>query len=775
MLFTRKLITHFIPDFGNITDERFTQVVNALGMEVESIKKYEPINNVVVGQILSCRPVLGTHLNLCEVKINQNQTNQIVCGASGLREGAKVLVALPGAKLPNGITIAKRNIHGMESNGMMCAYSELTNDDSFVADAEKDEIIMMKEGLVGSSKWEDLVGLDDTIYDISVPANRNDENAYLVFCYEIAHKLNLRFNFKWHQLIKALPKKTKLSVDESICSFLAFMDYDVKADYVRRSDWFIKSTLMNHGIKPINQMLDQLAFITLLTNCPTHVYDVEKLQGRLSCKRSRGELKFMALNSKTYTLAANDILICDESQPVSIASVIGSEHTKLTKKTNRARIEIGNFNFAQVRSTSIRLNCETDASKKASRPLSTFLNIATIELIRKYFGSPKVQAIWYTKNWNKKNITLDYRTLKWFINESLNKSFVVSALKKLGYKANRLVPNKFIAPTWRLDVTSQEDMFEDILKVIDMNKLKPIQVSDNLIPIANNKEYEIKEDIKDILTGNYFNEVKTYNLINKAYLNKFNLFGLKNPIKIISNNTNREYFRLGLLDNMLKVYKYNDARKLPLCPIFEIQKIFTNNSKALNLSCLSLDKYVIDSITESKIHTNLNFYKSVINQIGKLLHVDFTYQPATVEQFYNNEAMAIVCKDQIVGYMGKIKISHLKDYDLANKQVYALSMNIDKLVENYKTEKFNVKSFGIFQRLSKDINIILDHSNVQLVNKKIEQIKHIPYVTDVKIINIFNKDNKTIYTVRYYLSDTRQFTANDLESITKQIEKLGTL
>ncbi|MCQ2957137.1 MAG: hypothetical protein MJ233_04935 [Mycoplasmoidaceae bacterium] len=151
MLFTRKLITKFIPDFVNITDDKLTQAVNSLGMEVESIFKYQPINNVVIGQLVSYRPVEGTHLNLCQVKISETQTNTIVCGASGLIEGKKVIVALEGAKLPNGITIAKRMIHGMESNGMMCAYPELTGNDAFLADAEKDEIIMLDEGKIGET------------------------------------------------------------------------------------------------------------------------------------------------------------------------------------------------------------------------------------------------------------------------------------------------------------------------------------------------------------------------------------------------------------------------------------------------------------------------------------------------------------------------------------------------------------------------------------------------------------------------------------------------
>ncbi|MCQ3908133.1 MAG: hypothetical protein MJ200_00805 [Mycoplasmoidaceae bacterium] len=172
---------------------------------------------------------------------------------------------------------------------------------------------------------------------------------------------------------------------------------------------------------------------------------------------------------------------------------------------------------------------------------------------------------------------------------------------------------------------------------------------------------------------------------------------------------------------------------------------------------------------------NINYYKSIANQIAKVLNATLAYKPVSIEPLYSNEGVEIIYNNTVIGYIGKIKAKDLKDYDLGNKQIYVLTLEIDKMLANYTKPNFKVKSFGVFQRISKDINIILDKANVYLVNQKIEQIKNIKDIADAKIINIFNKDNKTIYTVRYYLVDTKQFTTTDLEIITKQIENLGTL
>lgn len=774
MLFSRKLITLFIPDFKRVNDLEFTRAINSLGMEVESIHQYYIPNNCVIGQIKSITDIEGTHLHYCDVEVSPSVTNKIVCGASGLIVGKKVIVAKEGAKLPNGITIAKRNIRGYESNGMMCAYSELTGNKDTVADAELDEIIMLDEGEVGSEDWPKYIGMDDTIYDITVPANRNDENSYLILCYELAGKLGLWFNYDLKSLLKSLPAKSNdIEVNKNVCSFLSFTDFEVTPKYIGRSKWDNKAILMNHGIKPINYLLDKLALITLLTNCPTHVYDAEKLAGEMRCDIAKADTKFVGLNNKAYSLTENDILIYDQNHPVSIACVIGSDETKLTDKTKIARIEVGNFQFANVRQTALRLNTETDAARKASKPISNYMNLVTLDLIKKNLGKPIKESLTFNPNWYKYAIELDWDVLKWFINEPLDKNFVIEALKKQGYDNSILSRNSFKPAPWRLEVSNQADLFEDILKILDINKLQPISISDNLLPFADNTEYNLKQELKELLVTNGLCEVKTYNLTNKSNLDKFNFFKLNNPVKILCNNSNREYFRLSLIDNMLKAYQYNNARKLDLLPIFEIQNIFTNDLKQKTLSIITTDKMVIDNITNSFIAINLNSYKAMFDWAAKdVFNTSLEYKLESNEYCYNNESAVIYHENQPIGYMGKIKQSLLKDYDLDKHNIYCLTLNLEPLFKQYKPLKFKIKPFGIYQRLSKDINIELEPTTSHLISDKLAKINSLDDIESSKVINVFYKDNKVIYTVRYYLVDTKQFTTADIDNINKQLLQL---
>ena len=116
--------------------------------------------------------------------------------------------------------------------------------------------------------------MDDTIYDITLPVNRNDENSYLVFCFELANKLNLKLPFDINNLAKWTSNVTNdMNIDYSICNFLCYLDYDANKNFIDHSPFSLKSMLINHKIKQIKYLFDQLNYMQLLINCPIHIYD----------------------------------------------------------------------------------------------------------------------------------------------------------------------------------------------------------------------------------------------------------------------------------------------------------------------------------------------------------------------------------------------------------------------------------------------------------------------------------------------------------------------
>ena len=773
MIFTKNLLLKFIPDFVKIDNQSFTNAVISLGMEIETIKMHPKNYGLVVGKIIEIeRHSDNKKLSVCKVKISENEIKTIVCGANNLKKNKYCIVCLNNAKLYNGTIILNKQFGNVVSEGMLCSYQELTPFSSYLPNVFNNQIILFNKAKIGDKNWEQLIGLDDVIYDIAIPNNRNDLNSYLVFCNEVANKLGLRTNLKIKNI---LPKFEVINQKKEKCSShssLNFLFYDCKNNFKKISDWNVIGLLMNHQIRPINKLFDKLSYISLLTNCPTHVYDFDQIKNSISANYILNEKKFLALNGTTYTLTKKDICTFDGDEPITIAGIIGGNDRKFTEKTQKIIIEIGNFNYVNIRNTMLNLNISTNSGKQLSKPISNFMNLYTIYFILKYFHQPKKMKISFIPNWNMKPIEFDKSELQEFLLcKEVSWNEIKKKLRQNGFKIRKKM---FFTPSWRLDLNNKQDIVEEVLKIIDINNLLPQPITDNLIPINENNKYNYYLKITNVLTNNYFNEVHTYNLTNENNLKKFNIFNLTKPIRILTNNTNRQYLRNNLIDNMLNVYRYNLSKKHELLPIYEIQTIHDQNFEFVNLTLLITKQIVIDPVSKSIINVNLNFLKAIIIEIGMIFNIILSFVQKPNSFFYDNEAMEIIHNKKTIGYIGKIKKKFLHNYDLNNQQIYVLTINIDNFISIKKQQKeFKFKPLGMYQQINKDINFSMKKNKNITIDIFCKKIMLFDEIDKYKITSVYHdKNGDIVYTIKYFLKDNRQYTTNDLENIYKKISSL---
>jgi phenylalanyl-tRNA synthetase beta chain len=187
MIISRHLITKLLPKFSSIDDVGFINACNSIGIEVEKILHHPKLDNCVIGEIISIENHPNAdRLHVVQVKINNDQINTIVCGAGNLQLNRKVIVALNNAKLHDGRVIVYKELRGILSQGMICAYGELTPHSQFMMSDDADGIMLLNDATVGDTDVAKYIGLDDTIYDLSTPSNRNDLNGALFLCQELA-------------------------------------------------------------------------------------------------------------------------------------------------------------------------------------------------------------------------------------------------------------------------------------------------------------------------------------------------------------------------------------------------------------------------------------------------------------------------------------------------------------------------------------------------------------------------------------------------------------
>ena len=328
------------------------------GVEVTGVES----PHVVVAQILSsAQHPNADRLRVCQVN-DGTGTRQIVCGAKNYRDGDKVPLALPGAKLPGGLVIKESKLRGELSQGMLCSAKELA-----LAEDAEGLLILPADAPVGRLFSEYHPG--DTMFEVEITSNRPDLLSYLGMAREIAATGAGR--------LKTAPLA---SVDfpsaESAWS-VQLQDPDLGPYYtathlahvkVGPSPQWLQDAIVSTGHRPINIVVDITNYVLFETGQPLHAFDAAKLAGRsIEVRRARAGEKLEALDDKTYDLAADDLVIADGQGPVALAGVMGGKPTGVSESTTEIVLEAAWFLPATVRRTSRRLNLMSDSSYRYER------------------------------------------------------------------------------------------------------------------------------------------------------------------------------------------------------------------------------------------------------------------------------------------------------------------------------------------------------------------------------------------------------------------------
>ncbi|GHU30493.1 hypothetical protein FACS1894166_00230 [Bacilli bacterium] len=524
---------------------------------------------------------------------------------------------------------------------------------------------------------------------------------------------------------------------------------------------------MNNGVKPINDVIDRLAYITLLTNIPTAIYDASKITNDFVIAKANSNDSFIGFDNNKYNLSINDIVVKSNNTIVSLAGIIGGADFGVNDHTKDVVIELANFNNANIRSTSLKLNLNTDAARRFGKPISNYAIELAISFIYKQFTGYQVSApITKLPKAPLVKVTLDLPYVQQLLGTTLSLDSIKENLKAYGFIFDG---DTCFVPLYRQDIVTSQDISEEILKFLNINELLEAPIQYDLGKLNNNYEYYLTSQIKSILNGNFINEVKTYNLVSEQRLNTFNLYKYTTPIKIDnSHNLERAYFRTNLINEMLKIYEYNASYKTSLQPIFEIQKIYGNENE-LSLTVLSSDTINLDHISKSKLNVNVNYLKAIANQIADLFGIKFEYLHTTETGiFYRNEELAIRYSGRLIGYIGLIKQTMLQPYSLHDKNIYCLSLNLSMLLNLYHPTRIKFNAINKLQPVFKDVSFFINDG--EKIENLLNALKLLPFIDSYKFIDRYvNADEQVSYTIEFKFVADKTINTKTIDDYLNQI------
>ena len=315
----------------DITAEELEEKLFSCGFEVEErIELSAGIDKVVVGVITSIEKQEGTHLSRCVVDCGAyGRDIRITTGAPNIFVGAHVPAALDGATLPGGIQIKKRMMQGFESNGMLCSGEELGLNDDLYPGSDVYGLLILPEDTVPGADICPVVGLDDSIFDISITANRPDCQSILGIAREVAAVLHKPLHMPATDYQPVCEPDAPISVTveaPDLCP--RYMAHYVRNIRMGESPRWMKRHLALCGLRSISNVVDITNHTLLEMGQPMHAFDLDKVAGRcIDVRRARPGEKIVTLDEKEFTLTENNLVICDAEKPVALAGVMGGANS----------------------------------------------------------------------------------------------------------------------------------------------------------------------------------------------------------------------------------------------------------------------------------------------------------------------------------------------------------------------------------------------------------------------------------------------------------------
>lgn len=766
MTLSRNLFHSFFPQFKKMSDEKLEILLNSIGVEVEEIFKFEQTSNLIVGLIKEVKKHPNSNkLNLCTVNFN-GLNHLIVCGANNVQEGKKVIVAPVGTLMLDGRKIEKKEILGIESNGMICSYLELSNRIDFLPEEEKDEIILLDD----DAKLNDLkplkyIGLDDTIFSLSIPSNRNELNGILALGYDLLLVLGKSKEVDF-DLTFSKNKKSNLKIKTDINKVNFFGLVEAKINKEKKSTWKIKSFLMNSSFIPKKNIVDISNLIMIITSNPIHAFDSRSIQNSIEISNTIKNTIFYSLFKNKYKLEANDIVVLSQGNPIALAGIVGSLDSSIKDDTEKVVFEVANYNNISIKKTSSRIKLLTESSTIFSKKIPLWITLKafdTLIILLKSSGFI-IEGINYTPySISRIKIKYEFNKIKKLLGINLSDKYLKDQLKLMGFSLS----NSTISPAiYREDITNSNDVVEEILKKIDVNSLKPIPISVSKISFNYNSYYNNLLFINNYLSSKGLINVKTYNLTSIEKNEIFNIFNSENVIKISNPISNeREVMRSSILEKHLEVISLNQSYKNILQPIFEVQGIYIDKIMQHNLCFIIPCEIFKNNIDHSSLKNNLLLIKALLIDlfanygkkiIFKKLTKDFAF-------LYKNNSLEVYVEEKYLGIIGQFNNIFLENYNL-NIDVFFAEINIDELINFEKPNLFKIVNFSNRHEIKRDLSVIVNKNCFYSLSKLISNFKE---VIKYEINDYYKLDENTIsYNITFYLSIKKEkITQDDINHV----------
>ena len=668
-------------DIDKINGDELSLALESLGFEIESRIDIKPnYKNIVVGKVLEIYP----HPNADKVRVTKvdtgNNVFEIVCGAFNFDVGAVVPVALPKSEIKDSFLIDKRDIRGVESNGMICSATEL--------DLWEDNsgILLLDDDVKPGTDFSTIYPQNDIVWEIGVTPNRGDCMSHLGVARELSHYFKKPLLDNSSQLNPSIESILSLS-SGTIKECNTYAGIEIENIKIKDSNFNTKYRLSQVGTRIINNVVDYTNYVLYDIGQPLHAFDRDKLFGKISVRYAKQDETLLTLDNQNRQLSKNDLIITADDKPIALAGVMGGLETEVTQETNNLLIESAYFDKVSIMNTSRKLNLISDASIRFERGidhqfqllgLNRFINIFQQDQQITY-SSPVVDS---KQQFSMVDVSFSRNEIYKILGIKLENDFIENMLEYLGINYT-LTDNDIVfqSPSWRYDLERPIDLIEEFAKHYGFNNFE------STLPIGNNKNnlgeyWHLKRSLTDKLIAMNMYEIQTLSFvsqeINQIFTPEKKSVEINNPI----DQTNK-FLRTSLHPSLIEVYKNNIEQNNQSEMFFEINNIF-DAGEHQNFDSIPNQIYSLSALIPSKLTNSDTRQDPTINDIyfAKQILID-CFGKIELKQihkpgFHQNLSFLILKNNKVIGHLGQLASQLEKSYEL-NNSIFLFSIDLTSI------------------------------------------------------------------------------------------------
>jgi phenylalanyl-tRNA synthetase beta chain len=555
------------------------------GLEVEELRPVAPpFTKVVVGEIKEAvQHPNADRLRVCQVDVGQGALLNIVCGAPNARPGIRVPTALVGAELPPGedgkpFAIKLGKLRGVESQGMLCSARELQ-----LSEDHGGLLELAGDAPVGANV-RDVLKLDDHVFTLKLTPNL----AHALSVYGVARELSALTgaplqepSFATVQPVNDAKLKVKVSAPDLCGRFSGRVIRNVNTQ-AKTPQWMVER-LAGCGQRSVTALVDISNYVMFEFGRPSHIFDYDKIHGALDVRWGKPGEQLKLLNGNTIAVDEKVGVIADDQQVESLAGIMGGDATAVSDDTKNVYVEAAFWWPEAVQGRSRRFNFSTDAGHRFERGVDPSLTVEHIEHITRLIleicgGEPGPMDDQVVRLPERKPVSLRVARAAKVIGMPVTEQQSLDALERLGLPA--MASNGVITvvpPPYRFDLTLEEDLIEEVTRVIGYNALPttpPLAPITGKLPPENRRS---RFAVRRLLAGLGYQETINFSFVEEQW--EKDLAGNADPIKLLNPIASQmSVMRSSLVGSLLQVLKHNLDRKAERVRVFEIGRVFVRDA-----------------------------------------------------------------------------------------------------------------------------------------------------------------------------------------------------